>query len=316
MSDAPEISVVVATRNRAAILARTLEAMAELASPPGGWELIVVDNDSSDSTPRVCQSSAARLPIRRVVERRKGQSIARNTGIAATRGQWVVFADDDIIPAPTWLCVWSEAAARWPDAAGFGGPVTPLLPAGAPAWLADGRFASYAFARVDLGRDEMPYAWPLTPVAGNLVLRGRLVREQYQWNPRLGPRGRRRVSGSEVELLGRIMRDGHGIVYIPAGRVRHCIQLHQTHWPYLLRRAWANGRGTAEVMARGELPTVLGFKRMLVGVVLRDVARLAADIFLRGLALEPATEVARHLSELLARRRLDRRGAAGAEQEA
>ncbi len=100
-----ECSVIIATCNRAASLAKTLRALGEVSLPPG-WsaELIVVDNASTDNTAGVAQSAGLRnFTIRYLYEGRVGKSNALNTGLASASGEILLFTDDDVIPAGDWL---------------------------------------------------------------------------------------------------------------------------------------------------------------------------------------------------------------------
>ncbi len=100
------VSIIITTHNRAAHLKDTLAALRVLQVPAGlNAEVLVVDNASTDATSRVVQEAICPpdLPIRYLYEARKGQSNARNTGIAATRSESILFTDDDVRPTPGWI---------------------------------------------------------------------------------------------------------------------------------------------------------------------------------------------------------------------
>jgi glycosyltransferase involved in cell wall biosynthesis len=99
------VSIVICTRDRAEFLEQTLKAFGRV-EVPAGWdvELLIVDNGSTDGTPAVVQSSRlTNLDIRYVCESKRGQSNARNAGLAKARGSVILFTDDDVAPAPDWL---------------------------------------------------------------------------------------------------------------------------------------------------------------------------------------------------------------------
>ena len=97
-------SVVIATYNRAADLRSTLASLAGL-HPDGAWEVIVVDNNSTDDTRRAVEEAARAFPVecRYLVERQQGRSPALNAGIRAARGEIVVTTDDDVRVPADWL---------------------------------------------------------------------------------------------------------------------------------------------------------------------------------------------------------------------
>lgn len=100
-----KISIIVCSHNRAAALENTLHAIDAVVVPSGcDAELVVVDNASTDNTSAIArQTRMEKMPVRCLFESRKGLSNARNTGIVQTRGEIVVFTDDDVAPAPNWL---------------------------------------------------------------------------------------------------------------------------------------------------------------------------------------------------------------------
>lgn len=131
MSDSPapvEISVVIPAYNRAALLARLLDSLAgQKGAPP--WEVIVVDDASTDATENTVATWAAAHPeiacryVRQDVN--QGPGSARNRGAEAARGQWVAFTDTDCVADPGWLAGLFAAVRANPEAAGAGGPVKP-----------------------------------------------------------------------------------------------------------------------------------------------------------------------------------------------
>ena len=78
------LTVAICTWNRAGLLARTLERLVAMESPVAPWEVLVVDNGSTDDTPRVLDRFASRLPLRRLLEPALGLSNARNAAVACT----------------------------------------------------------------------------------------------------------------------------------------------------------------------------------------------------------------------------------------
>lgn len=104
-----DLSLIICTRNRCGQLVRCLESIRRLEFEQP-WELIIVDNASSDATPAVIGRfiEAAPFPVRYVSEARLGLGNARNAGLAAASGEILAFTDDDCYPAPDFLSrVWS-----------------------------------------------------------------------------------------------------------------------------------------------------------------------------------------------------------------
>ena len=110
----PEVSVVVPTHNRGDLLPRLLRSV--LAQRDVDFELVVVDDGSSDHTPQVltrCQDRRVRV-VRH--ERARGVSAARNSGTEQARGRWVAWCDDDDVWAPDKLRLQLQSLAETPGA--------------------------------------------------------------------------------------------------------------------------------------------------------------------------------------------------------
>jgi hypothetical protein len=133
--EAPEVSLVISTRNRAAVLPACLAALAELHSDRG-WELVLVDNGSADDTWGLLTrfAAAAPGPVRLVREPRPGLSHARNAGIRAARGRILCFTDDDCYPRRDFIDAVARVFAET-DVAFMGGQVLLHDPADAPVCI-------------------------------------------------------------------------------------------------------------------------------------------------------------------------------------
>jgi glycosyltransferase involved in cell wall biosynthesis len=124
-SATPVVSVVVPTYNRAPVLRRLLEALAECDVPAGGLEVVVVDDGSRDDTAGVVRASP--IPVEYLHQRNAGPAAARNRGWRHARGALIAFTDDDCVPSRRWL-VDIVAAFEGVDVAGAGGRVESLVP--------------------------------------------------------------------------------------------------------------------------------------------------------------------------------------------
>jgi glycosyltransferase involved in cell wall biosynthesis len=94
-----KVSVVIAAYNSAALLAGCLEALGRQTMPPENFELIVVDDGSTDDTRQVCERAGARY----IYQENQGPAVARNLGVREARGEVVAFTDADCLPEPDWL---------------------------------------------------------------------------------------------------------------------------------------------------------------------------------------------------------------------
>ena len=120
------ISICICTYNRSESLRRTLDSLAKQNDiDSDAVEVLIVDNNCTDSTANVVEAFRERLPIRRVTESRQGLAHARNRAVAEFRGDVLLFTDDDVRFEPGWLAAYQDAIRRFPDADYFGGRILP-----------------------------------------------------------------------------------------------------------------------------------------------------------------------------------------------
>ena len=139
------ISVVLSTYNRSADLLRALPmTLAQRDAPP--YEVIVVDNNSTDGTREIVARYEAVSPrLRYVFEPNQGLPYARNAGIRAANGSIVAFTDDDVEVDEGWVAAIAKSFERFPEADCIGGRVLPRWPRnGRPQWLTDRQLAPLA----------------------------------------------------------------------------------------------------------------------------------------------------------------------------
>jgi glycosyltransferase involved in cell wall biosynthesis len=132
---APLVSVIVPTRNRAAALSACLESLTSQTLAAERFEVIVVDNGSSDGTMAAAQCYSSRLPLVLLHEPDPGLHIGRHAGWRAARSEVLVFADDDIVATPGWLSTVASQFGADPDLAMLGGNNFPAFEHEPPPWL-------------------------------------------------------------------------------------------------------------------------------------------------------------------------------------
>jgi glycosyltransferase involved in cell wall biosynthesis len=119
------VTVAIPTRNGAGRLPRLLAALRDQSYPLESFEVLVVNNGSSDQTADVVGNAARQgaLTIRHVIEAKRGVNHARNRAIAESPGEFLAFVDDDEIPGPRWLESLVDGMRRFPASGCIGGPV-------------------------------------------------------------------------------------------------------------------------------------------------------------------------------------------------
>jgi len=133
-----DVTVVLSTYNRAELLRGALESLASQQAGDVPFEVLVVDNNSTDDTPAVVDAFVRRgAPMRYLFEGQQGLSYAWNTAIQQAAGAIIALTDDDIHVAPDWVATIKRAFDEHPEVAFMGGKVLPLWESPPPRWLTD-----------------------------------------------------------------------------------------------------------------------------------------------------------------------------------
>ena len=257
------VTVAICTWNRADMLRQTLEQMERLAVPSGAtWELLVVNNHSTDATDQVIAAFEQRLPVRRLYEAEPGLSNARNAAIREAGGEYIIWTDDDVLVSEDWLQEYAYAFRQWPEASVFGGRIDPWFIGSPPAWLP--RVFSQvrnAFATLDLGDEPQPLSRNRFPFGANMAFR-MADQARFPYQPTLGRRAGSLLGGEEVDLVQRMLDAGLTGRWVPTARVRHLIPADRQTTRYL--RAYFFAQGQLQPPQSGDrVPKLWGRPRWL-----------------------------------------------------
>ena len=236
-------SVILCTHNRAARLGRALESLSELDVPAGlDWELLVVDNNSTDDTRAVVERAAALagLPCRYLFEATPGKSFALNAGIAGARGELLAFTDDDVTFDRGCLRA-LLAEFDSPDCAGVGGQIVPVWPAPPPRWYsASGPYALLpAVVRYQF-ESSGPVIKP--PYGANMAYRHEMFERYGLFRTDIGPRAGEMIRGEDSEFGLRVLAGGERVVYAPRAMVYHPVEPERMTLRYFERYYYGEGR--------------------------------------------------------------------------
>ncbi len=238
-------SVVVATRERPASLARALDSL--LAQDHPDHELIVVDNAPRTSATRDLVAERYADRVRYVREDRPGLAAAHNAGVAAARGEVLAFTDDDVIADPRWL---SALAAPFAADPGLGCVTGLILPARltTPAQIlleSHGGFAKgfaprlYDPARPPADEPLFPFTAGSFGSGANMAFRASALRRAGGFDPATGT-GTPAKGGDDLYAFVAVLAAGHRLRYTPDALVWHH---HRETWQDLRNQAYGYGAG-------------------------------------------------------------------------
>lgn len=242
-----DFSVAICTYNNCRLLQWTLEGLTRLDIPHGlHWELVVVDNNSTDATRQVADTYRERLPVRYVFEAAQGLSHARRRAVQETSAEWLAFVDDDCLLDVAWLRAAVTFCDAAPRAGAIGGRVR-LLWQVPPTDLV--RRYEISLAHQDHG--DVPKQLPREGFtylvgAGLVVRRSALAACGWLHGGSLTDRvGRSLSSGGDSEMVLRIRHAGYELWYNPAMELHHWIPKRRMNLVYLCRLMRGMGESQA-----------------------------------------------------------------------
>ena len=246
------ISLCIATYRRTDRLSALLDDLVKQQHLPD--EVVVVDNDAAGSARAVVRRRrelGAPFPIRYDIQPVKNISLTRNRSVELARGDWLAFIDDDERAPAAWLRQLAESVDTC-RADGALGPVEPLVPADAPAWIRHGRF--YDWARMRTGS-----VVPLNKMRfGNVMLRGTLLRAgPPPFDPNYGLTG-----GEDGDLLARLAQRGARIVWCDEAVVHEPVEASRLSLRWLLLRALRGGQDFARHSLTGRFGAMTSASRV------------------------------------------------------
>jgi GT2 family glycosyltransferase len=285
--DRPRISVVVSTCNRSGELPLLFDALArQTLSGRVPWELVIVNNRSTDNTAEVIGNLVYRspFPVYTLFEGRRGKSHGLNTGQKVARGDIIAFTDDDGVPADDWLeCILAHFDNH-ADAVCVGGRVELFDPADAPITIRTSRETR----TVDIATFDPAF---IAVIGCNLAIRKHALDQTGTFDVTFGP-GAHAGTAEDVDFLYRIVSAGHHIHYNPEILILHRHGRRSAEQVSRVRKSYLTGRGAFYCKY------VLSGDRMVSRWAYRETRRLVQGAVRSGLVTSSAREDWRALAIL------------------
>lgn len=248
----PTVAVIICTYNRASVLGQTLQSFLGLVVPEGvTYELVVIDNNSKDNTKAVVEQFTNRLPVRYLFEGKQGKTSALNRALREAEGELLLFTDDDVQIAPEWLAAFHAAAERHSEAGWFGGRIIPWWEGGRPSWLKDECVPALSgyFGLYDLGDLERPYqAGDLFPAGAGMAVRRSTFERIGGYREDLGPRGEKKGTNDDTEIMERAQKAGIPGVYVPKATCQHLVPASRLSMKWFVKYGLGKGENQARAL--------------------------------------------------------------------
>ncbi len=220
----PYISVIICTYNRDNFIDKSLECIYTQSLDKKYFDIIVVDNNSTDSTADIVNSFIDQHPglsIRYVFEPNKGLSFARNRGMMEAKGQILTYVDDDAEAVPNFLENIYQFMKEKPEVIGIGGKVVPVYPNGnEPVWM--NKYLNGFVGQIDFGNNPLQFDKRMKYPAGcNMTYRKEILQKAGGFNNRLTFRS------DDKYIFYQVSKISSNIYYLPQAMVYHNIDQHR-----------------------------------------------------------------------------------------
>jgi cellulose synthase/poly-beta-1,6-N-acetylglucosamine synthase-like glycosyltransferase len=275
----PVVSVVIATRNRAALLGQTLDALAGQHRPGASFEIIVADNVSTDDTAAMVSAFAARAdapPTTYLHVETPGKSHAVNAAVERARGELLALTDDDVLPSPDWIDSLAEAFAD-PAIDFVAGRIKPRWEVEPPAWMSPELYGVLAIPdNGDRPRAIDASDPAVIPIGANMAVRRAVMARVGGLRADLGKLEGTLRTGEDHEFFLRMVRFGYHGRYVPSALVRHRVPRTRLDRGYFRKWLHQNGQDVARIEASypPDVPRLLGVPRYLWRQAAADAARV------------------------------------------
>ncbi|NDA61670.1 MAG: glycosyltransferase family 2 protein [Chitinophagia bacterium] len=245
LADNPEISIVICSFNRAKYIGEAMLSLYNQTLEATRYEVIIVDNASTDNTADICREFIAAHPETQftyLLEPRQGASFARNTGAAIAKAPLLCFMDDDAIAEIDFLKNIIQFFKEVPEAGGLGGRIIPRYIPAEPKWMS--HFVSSLVGHFHYSEERTPFRKGKYPLESNMIVKTADFHRIGGFNTKLpGVSGTLRIGGEGKDFFFRLMELGNVIYYDPTIRVEHVVETAKLTPEYMYRVASGIGRG-------------------------------------------------------------------------
>ena len=218
-------SVIFCTYNREKYIYKAMESIALQDYPRDKYEIVLVNNNSTDSTEELCKIFREKYPdiaFTYCIEKEQGLSYARNRGIRESRGELLVYVDDDATVFTDYLKGYDDFFEKYPAELVAGGPIIPYYEVTPPKWIShytEALLTAYLYK----GEKIIPFKQGRFPGGGNACYRAEVFEKFGLFNVELGRKGYSLISAEEKDFFSRLFAEKKKVWYVPKAGIYHYI---------------------------------------------------------------------------------------------
>jgi len=218
-------SIIICTYNRDKYIYNALRSIAENDFPYSGYEIVIINNNSTDTTEQECarfHEDFLQVNYKYFVETNQGLSYARNRGIKEAQGDILVYVDDDAFVNKEYLSAYSDFFEQNPDIAAAGGAIIPKYETKPPKWMS--RFTKNLITGyLYYGTKIKEFKSGKYPGGGNAAYRKEIFEKVGLFNVDLGRSGENLLGAEEKDIFSKMNQMGMSFFYLPNAILYHII---------------------------------------------------------------------------------------------
>lgn len=235
------ISAIISTYNRSQFLEGLFASIVQQNVDTSSYELVIVNNNSTDSTEQKCRQFILAHPsmqVSYVEESQQGLSFGRNRGIAESKGRYLTFLDDDAVLTPNFFEQTISFLDAHPEVSAIGGKILLKYLEGKPSWY--NPYLASLLGFFDKGDKEEMFTTDYFR-GSNMSFRTELFHRYEGFNTKLGRVGRQLYGNEEKELFYRLQSGGEQMWYVPQAVVLHLVPFERTTSSFIKRQGLGTG---------------------------------------------------------------------------
>lgn len=269
-----KISAIICTHNRSDLLAKAIESLIGQTMDKSHYEIIVVDNASTDQTRELCEGYRDIDNFRYIYEEEAGLTIARNLGLIEAKGKYVGFLDDDAIASREWLeRIVHAFETITPPPASVGGKILPIWEVPKPEWFPDDKTSLLSI--LDYGERPIIIKYPRVLFGTNMAFLRDALLDVGGFSTNLGRKKNNLLSGEEVDIFKKFKEKKLPVFYQPDITVSHLIPKERLTEKWLYRRLYWTGRSAVLMWSGMSRSTI--FKE--VGISLQKIGQKLIKLY-------------------------------------